>query len=58
MDIKDIQNEKRQLEETILGLLREFEKKAGLTVDRIELSHLQSIVSRDELFSVHLEVKL
>jgi len=32
MDTKDIRNERAQLEETVLGLLREFEGKTGTKI--------------------------
>lgn len=59
MDIKEIQERKKRLENLIFEELREFEKATGMCVEDIDIDRLWVVaVPPSEIVSISLDVRI
>lgn len=43
MDLKEMRGKKRELEEALSGVIREFERKTGLRVREVRMTHMDLV---------------
>lgn len=57
MEVRDAVKEKERLEQTILGLLSDFQEKTGTSIERIDLS-VEGVMSSNHpvIFGVSIKV--
>ena len=56
MDIEDLMRQKRQIERTILDIIREFETTFGVMVDDITLLRMHEVGGTTKVHSVKVKV--
>jgi len=58
MDITDAKRRKREAEDEILEVLREFERDSGLAVDRIKMRTVKHADGDTSVMNINVEVTL
>jgi len=58
MDIADVKHRKREAEEEVLEVLREFERDSGLAVEGLNMSTVEHLNGDTSVMDIEVEVDL
>jgi len=58
MDVADAKRRKREAEEEVLEVLREFERDSGLAVDRLKMRTVEHVDCSTSTLEVEIQVDL